>query len=126
MENMALPIMTALLVKHYFFDFHWQPPFMWQNKGTFGHWGGIVHSGLHAFVTWLLLVFLAPIPLWYLALIALAEFVVHYLTDWAKMNINKKMGWTATTHNEFWQLTGLDQLVHQLTYIFITFAVIGY
>lgn len=94
---------------------------MWQNKGTFGHWGGIVHSGVHAFATYIILCFFI-VPAAALAL-AVFEFVVHYATDWAKMNINRVKGWTATTHNEFWQLTGFDQLVHQLTYVAILYMI---
>lgn len=97
---------------------------MWQNKGTFGHPGGIVHSGLHAVTTCIILTFWLVNPLGAVVL-ALFEFVVHYVMDWAKMNINKAKGWGATTHNEFWQLTGFDQLIHQLTYITIIFIIYG-
>lgn len=90
---------------------------MWRNKGTFGHPGGVVHSGLHALATFGIMCFLI-LPTLALA-VAILEFVIHYLVDWAKMNINRIKGWTATTHNEFWQITGLDQLLHQLTYILI-------
>lgn len=112
-----ITLLTLLLVKHFIFDFYYQPPYMWQNKGTFGHMGGIVHSGLHAIATFaILLFFTAPV----VALAAMVfEFIVHYWTDYAKMNINRIKGWGATTHNEFWQLTGFDQLVHQLTYVVI-------
>jgi hypothetical protein len=44
-------LLVLLQVKHFIFDFYYQPPYMWQNKGTFGHWGGLVHSGLHALAT---------------------------------------------------------------------------
>ena len=116
-------LLSLLLVKHFVWDFYYQPPYMWQNKGTFGHWGGIVHSGTHAFTTFIILLFFtAPVIA---MLLMLFEFVVHYLTDYAKMNINRIKGWGATTHNEFWQLTGFDQLVHQLTYIAIV-AVVMY
>lgn len=117
-------LLALFLVKHFVFDFWYQPPYMWQNKGTFGHLGGIVHSGLHAVSTLAILVFFVSIPL--AALLAAMEFVLHYAIDWAKMNINRVKGWTATTHNEFWQLTGFDQLLHQLTYILITFLVIQF
>lgn len=110
-------LLIALQVKHFIFDFFWQPPFMWQNKDKLGHIGGIVHSGVHALSTFAILCFFT-FPILALA-IAILEFVVHYFTDWAKMNINRIKGWTATTHNEFWQLTGLDQLFHQLTYVAI-------
>ena len=117
-------LLTLLLVKHFIWDFWYQPPYMWQNKGTFGHMGGIVHSGIHAITTYFILTFWLAEPLGAMILAGF-EFVIHYATDWAKMNINRSKGWTATTHNEFWQLTGFDQLVHQLTYVAILAAVYG-
>lgn len=116
-------LITFLLVKHFIWDFWYQPPYMWQNKGTFGHWGGIVHSGIHAVTTFAILLFFTAMPIAVMAMIF--EFILHYLTDYAKMNINRVKGWGATTHNEFWQLTGFDQLVHQLTYIAILAMVFG-
>lgn len=112
-------LLTLLQLKHFVFDFLYQPPWQFRNKGTYGHWGGIVHSGQHAIPTFLLLLlWLTPLAA---GIIAVGEFLVHYHIDWAKMNINAKMGWGSDTHNEFWQLLGLDQLLHQLTYI----AIIG-
>lgn len=116
--TMLLWLLFAFQIKHFIWDFYYQPPYMWQNKGTFGHPGGIIHSGLHALTTFYLL-FTFPVGLELAVLLAAGEFVAHYLIDYAKMNINRIKGWTATTHNEFWQLTGLDQLIHQLTYVAI-------
>jgi len=56
--------------------------------------------------------------------ISVLEFIVHYHMDWFKMSLNKKKGWTATTHNEFWILTGFDQFVHSMTYIGIAALVV--
>lgn len=128
MPNFATDLPMFLLagflllnVKHFFIDFPWQPPFMWMNKGTYGHLGGIYHALLHAVGTFAVFMLLfnsqsshAAFVAFYLAAI---DAVVHYHIDWAKMNINKKMGWGPTTHPEFWTLTGLDQLLHQATYI---------
>lgn len=112
-------LITLLLIKHFILDFFYQPPYMWKNKGTYGHIGGLWHSFLHAWATACILMFFTP---WAIAIAAL-EFVIHYHIDWAKMNINRVKGWTATTHNEFWQLTGFDQLLHQLTYVLILILV---
>ena len=111
-------LLTLLVIKHFIWDFGYQPPYMWQNKGTLWHMGGIVHSGIHAITTFVILSFFMVYPLGALIL-AVGEFIIHYFTDYTKMNINRKMGWGATTHNEFWILTGLDQLIHYLTYIAI-------
>lgn len=110
-------LMLLLTLKHFVFDFLWQPPFEWQNKGTYGHVGGIMHSMKHAVATAFILLFFANLH--YVGLLALGEFVIHYHMDWFKMWYNKKKGWGATTHNEFWIFLGVDQLVHYLTYIAI-------
>lgn len=113
-----LLLLFLLTVKHFVADFLYQPPYQWMNKGTYGHMGGIAHSGQHALLTAIILPFFGVT--WLTAVgIALMEFVIHYHTDWAKMNLNKKMGWGATTHNEFWILLGVDQLIHSLTYLMI-------
>jgi len=114
--------LTLITIKHFIADFLYQPPYQWMNKGTYGHWGGIVHSGQHAVLTAIILAFFVDSPV-DIGLIALLEFVIHYHTDWAKMNLNKKMGWGATTHNEFWILLGVDQLIHSLTYLLIGYIV---
>lgn len=108
-------LLALLFIKHFIADFLYQPPFQWKNKGTYGHLGGLVHAGQHSLLTLLILLFfMAPA----LALgLSLAEFVIHYHMDWFKMWFNKKKGWGATTHNEFWVLMGFDQLVHSLTYV---------
>ena len=122
---MILYILTALFVKHFVADFLYQPPYQWKNKGTYGHWGGLVHTGQHVLLTVLILV-LFGIGLVPVAVIAVGEAIVHYHTDWAKMNINAHYGWGATTHNEFWILTGLDQLIHALTYMAMAFYLVEY
>jgi len=117
--NMVLLLLIALQIKHFIFDFYWQPPSMWQNKGTFGHWGGIAYSYFHVCATFIIVSCFLPTNSQLIYIIPLCEFVVHYMTDWAKMNINRIKGWGPTTHNQFWQLTGFDQLIHQLTYVAI-------
>lgn len=112
-----LLLLLLLTIKHFVFDFLYQPPYQWQNKGIYGHPGGIIHGGQHALATGLiLLMFTNPVMA---ALIAFGEFLIHYHTDWFKMNYNKKKGWGANTHPQFWVLLGADQLVHSLTYIAI-------
>lgn len=116
-----LILLFLLTIKHFVFDFVYQPPFMWQNKGTYGHWGGIAHSFIHSAATLVILCFFTD-PIIAFAVSGL-EFLIHYHMDWFKMWYNKKKGWTATTHNEFWILMGFDQLVHSLTYLLIVWSV---
>lgn len=113
-------LLSLLFVKHFVADFLYQPPYQWKNKGTYGHWGGLVHSGQHAVITFLLLLYFAPSLT---LVLSVAEFVIHYHMDWFKMNYNKYKGWACNTHNEFWVLVGVDQLVHSMTYVGIVYAI---
>ena len=109
-------LLTLLFLKHFIVDFPLQKPYQWQNKGTYGHMGGILHSGLHGIGTLLILVFFIELEL--ALFLAMTDAIVHYHIDWAKMNLNKKFRYTPA-NEKFWWLLGLDQLLHSLTYILI-------
>jgi hypothetical protein len=111
----TLILMTLLIYKHFIFDFLYQPPYQWQNKGTYAHPGGIFHAGQHGACSFFIL--LAFTNAWTAIALAIFEFIVHYHIDWAKMNINRKMGWRAEKDSQFWILLGADQLLHYLTYV---------
>lgn len=108
------------LIKHFVCDYPLQAcPWQYRNKGTYGHPCGIVHAGLHGLATFLGLFILRPE---YALALALADFAVHYHIDWAKMNIGRRFNLLPTNGEMFWQVLGLDQLLHYLTY----FAIIHY
>jgi hypothetical protein len=116
----TLLLILALFTKHFVIDFPLQGPYQWMNKGTYGHPGGLLHSALHGVGTFACFYFVAPHAAIYLALM---DMFAHYHIDWAKMNINKRMGWAANTHPEFWYLMGLDQYLHALTYVGLVYLV---
>lgn len=122
--NLILVVLAALFTKHCVVDFLLQPAYMWMNKGTAGHQGGIDHSALHSVVTSVILL-LVGVGINYVLVIAWLEFVVHYVTDWVKMNVNAKCGWACNKNEQFWYAVGVDQLVHSLTYIGIAYLIIG-
>jgi hypothetical protein len=117
-----LLLLLMLQAKHLLVDWCWQPEYELQNKGTYGHFGGIRHAGKNAIGTGLcLLPFFGVVG----ALIGtVLDFVIHYHVDYTKMNINRLKGWGPTTHAKFWYLTGLDQFLHQATYILIIWLLI--
>lgn len=117
-----LLLLTLFAVKHFVVDFPLQRPFQWKNKGTYGHLGGIEHSGLHGIAT-LVILFLFTSP-WLALVISSAEAVIHYHIDWLKMNLNRTMGWKPDTHPEFWTLLGLDQFAHTMTYFGIVWVLV--
>ena len=119
-EAQAVVALLALFsIKHFIFDFLLQKPFHYENKGIYGHTGGLAHAGLQALGTVIALWFFADL-LWCL-LMAMFDFLVHYHVDWAKTNLNSKYGFTPADE-KFWWLLGFDQLLHSLTYV----AIIGW
>lgn len=111
--NTILLVLILLQVKHLIIDWILQPAWMWQNKGTYGHYGGIVHATFNGLFT---AIVIAPF-FGHFILVFLADSLIHYHIDWAKMNITKASGWGPTTHPQFWWLTGFDQFLHQVTYL---------
>ena len=107
-----------LFTKHFIIDFPLQGEYQWSNKGTYGHPGGVLHSGLHALGTFASLYWYAPNQA---LLFAIGDMFIHYHVDWAKMNLNELFEWKPDTHKEFWILLGFDQYLHALTYL----AVLG-
>lgn len=123
-EAQAVVLLLALFgIKHFIVDFPLQGPYQWMNKGTYGHLGGILHAGLHGLGTFLALWLFADI--YWIVLMGLFDALVHYHVDWVKMNVNKRFGWKADTHPQFWWSLGLDQLAHWLTYVVIIGWTIG-
>lgn len=117
---MELTLLTLLLVKHFIGDFVLQRGYQYRNKGIYGHPGGLLHAGIHALLTILVL---APFVEFTLLLkLAAIEGVVHYHIDFFKSKANRKMD-LQIQHNRYWVLLGFDQLLHQLTYIAIICAI---
>lgn len=111
----VLPILLALLAKHFVCDFILQTPYQWKNKGQYGHPGGLLHVAIHAIGTVLaLLSFTSSLSACELAALDAA---IHYHIDWAKNNINARFDLKPTGGAGFWITFGLDQWLHQLTYV---------
>ncbi len=126
---LVLILFEFLILKHFLVDFPLQPSYMYLNKGNLKHLGGYLHAGLHSVFSYcfILLAFkFNRIDFNYLLVFYLCsfEFVIHYFTDYAKLNINKVMNWKPNTHEEFWYLLGVDQLIHYQTYVFMIYYLI--
>ena len=114
--NEVLFLVLLLFTKHFIIDFPLQTCYQYSNKGTYGHLGGILHAWLHGLGTYLCFVWINPITAIYLAV---ADMLIHYHVDWAKMNLNSKFNWSPTIHDQFWWLLGFDQYLHAITYIML-------
>lgn len=104
-----MTILALLFLKHFICDYPLQAhPYIHQNKGTYGHPGGLIHAYLHGVGT-----ALATGSWW----AAVADFVLHYHIDWAKNNINRVFSLRPDGSAWFWVLMGFDQLLHSITYL---------
>lgn len=119
----VLFIVLLLVIKHFIVDFPLQKPYHYLNKGTYGHMGGIQHALGHGIATGLVISLFFPGSLPFICF--LVDAIIHYHIDWAKVNLNKKMGWGPTTHEQFWILLGVDQLLHMVTYLGIIYFLIN-
>ena len=118
----AMVVLLALFlfnVKHLIIDFFLQTPYQWKNKGTMGHPGGLLHSGLHALGTMIVVYLLVDTADNFLFLCAIVDFFAHYAIDYVKMNVNRIKNWHPQTE-QFYLSIGVDQFCHQLTYIGLT------
>lgn len=118
MNPVLVPILTALLffqTKHFICDFLLQSNWQFRNKGTYGHPGGLLHAGLHVVASIPALLVLTQSAVLIAALCA-AEFVIHYHCDWSKSRIDARLG-LSTEDWGYWVIFGIDQFVHQLTYL---------
>lgn len=111
-------LLTALIlfqIKHFAFDFLLQPAYIWRNKGTYGHPGGILHALGHMIGSVpALLVLTASLPV--ILVILLIEGMLHYHIDWCKEQMATR--WNLSFQDpRYWYLFGFDQLLHHLTYV---------
>lgn len=124
MVEAILLALVLLQIKHWYIDFVDQSMEEVNHKGIYLHWLGLKHSIKQGVGTLICLLIVTGVDYWFFCLLlGLFDFVIHYHTDWAKINLNKKWGYTIEMP-QFWALLGADQLVHQLTYIAIVWAMI--
>ncbi len=122
---MTMQVLAALFifqVKHFVCDFVLQTEYQIQKKSIYGHPAGLLHAGLHVVGSIPALLVLSA-PLYLICICLLGEFLVHYHMDWFKARIDAARGDTDKDYG-YWVMFGLDQLVHQLTYLGIVLLVV--
>ena len=122
MLALFLILFLGLEIKHYIADYFLQPGWMLGGKGDLRHPGGYAHAGIHAVFSFVVLL-ICTTPLALAAMLLVAEFVVHYALDYAKIHYSKGVH-VDTQPRRFWALHGIDQLTHQLTYAAMIYIVL--
>lgn len=112
-------LLALLFIKHFLCDFPLQTSWMLR-KGAKKGWilPLTAHAAIHGWATFMILIFMtvAADPAFAL-LMGFADFAVHWMIDYwkarkAKADFNSRA---------FWNYLGLDQLLHNLTYLAIIF-----
>src|SRR5690242_2184128 len=85
MAAIFFALLVGLEIKHYIADYFLQPGWILGGKGDFRKPGGYVHAGIHAALSFVVLV-LCGAPVWLAAELLVAEFIVHYVLDYAKIH----------------------------------------
>lgn len=113
--------LVLIQVKHWYVDFVLQTDAQVKSKGIYGNLVGLGHSLEHMLGT----LIVSLVCFWQepalVLLMSVLDLVIHYHTDFVKM----KFGERDITKAKFWNQLGLDQMVHQLTYVVI-FLVLTY
>ena len=112
---MLLVALAILATKHLVFDFFLQSLAQIRNKRIYGHPSGLLHAGGQAAGTCLAFFAITP-PLSVAIGIVFGEFIIHYHIDWLKEVIGDRMKLRIDQKN-FWVMFGIDQWLHQLTYV---------
>ena len=123
-SGLTLEILLALLlllqIKHLVADFVLQNAFILDNRWRYGHPGGLLHAGIHVAGSALAFAAVGGAPA-VIAAILLTEGVLHYHIDWAKDNYTRSSALTPRD-GAFWRAIGIDQCLHQLTYLVMVWA----
>jgi hypothetical protein len=118
----VLWLVTALLVKHFVCDYVLQFQYMLDEKGKLFTQGGVHHAMFHALGTYLVFSwFTTPLDAYGLAML---DGVIHYFVDYLKAQATHVYMLTPAK-KAYWVALGLDQLLHQLTYVGLIWLVLA-
>jgi hypothetical protein len=115
-----LALLLLLQLKHCYADFHLQTYMQTVKKGVWLDPVGISHTVDHMYcslVALLMFHFFFHLSAISIIFVTVVEGIIHYLVDYSKV----KYGSKDNTKPIFWTQFGLDQLAHQITYIWMIY-----
>lgn len=118
----ALALLFLLQLKHLFADFYMQTARMLANRARYLHMGRVQHAGLHG-VGSLVAMVLVGVPVGLALVVSLIEWAAHFHIDWGKGFWSERMGHSPEDAS-FWRAFGLDQALHQWTYLVMVWVVL--
>ena len=114
-----LCLFTGFFAKHIIADYYLQFSWMIKDKGIYNAKGGIAHSGLHALLTYLILI-LTGFGYFYTLILSLLDYVFHYHIDYVKSNLWKRYNY-GPNDQMYWVIHGTVQFLHLMTYVLIIY-----
>jgi hypothetical protein len=122
MLDVMIILLILLQIKHWYVDFHLQNEEEIACKGIYGNCLGINHSIKHGVGTFICLLLVTGFTnVLYTIVLSFLNFVLHYHTDYMKMNYGNTDG----ESKKFWRHLGLGQMIHQLTYLLIAYLALN-
>lgn len=137
-EVVMLLLGLVLFIKHYVADGPLQTSYQYKNKGKFLHPGGLLHAGIHAGMTFVVLIAFSSFYLYTSIVIILQlvmlEYLIHYFCDFTKVCMGANKGWSdfgkddqgrdclRIRSNDYFLAMIIDQCVHFATYLIIAYA----
>jgi hypothetical protein len=121
---MTLILLVLLQVKHMFADFYMQTPRMLSARGIYLHMGRVQHVGIHMILSALVFIVVGA-PVVFVVVLCTLEGVLHFHIDYAKGCHSDKWG-HGPDKAAYWRAFGLDQALHQFTYVAMVWAWIRY
>ncbi|MGD9293815.1 MAG: DUF3307 domain-containing protein [Roseobacter sp.] len=115
-----LALLCLLQAKHMFADYFLQTKIMLDGRETYIHLGRFLHAGVHAAGSTIAFM-LVGTPFSFILPVVLIEGVAHYHIDWLKGKFTADQRLTPADA-AFWRATGVDQALHQFTYVVMIWA----
>ncbi len=122
--QMTFLLLIIYQIKHYIADFPLQREYML--KKTRAEWDFLLplatHCLVHASLTLVICLYF-NFSLWWLAIL---DFVVHFILDRLKSGPRYLGRFNDLKTSGFWNVLGLDQMLHHLTHIYIIYILVSY
>lgn len=120
--ELTFTLLVIYQLKHYVADFPLQREYMLGK--TRPNWDFLLplvtHCLVHAAGTFIICLIFAS-HLWWLAIF---DFVVHFVMDRLKSGPRYLGRFNDLTKAGFWNILGIDQMVHHLTHIYIIYVIV--
>lgn len=109
-------LLALLFIKHFLCDFYWQTPYMLKKAAAKGwFWPLTLHVAVHAVVTFVIMLLFTDAA--FALIMFAAEFAIHWAIDYWKAQKAK----AEFNSRAFWNYLGLDQMLHNMTYLAMIF-----